>query len=70
MEIAPGGTRLPIAKDYRVIKNVQLTLQADGNGGVAVLVDDKDASLGPLVRVLNAAGSSVAGLLDADIQGY
>lgn len=68
--IGPGGTRLPITRDYRAIKNVQLTLQADGNGGVSVLVDDKNAQIGPLVRVLNAAGTSVAGLLDADIQGF
>lgn len=63
-----GGTRLPIANTYRVIRTVQLTLQAGGGVGTRVL--DKNPTLGPLVEVINSAGTSVAGVLDADIRGY
>jgi hypothetical protein len=68
--IAAGGTRLPITKSYRVIENVQITVQADGNGGVGARIEDKNATLGPLIRVLNASGTAVAGLIDVEIQGY
>jgi len=68
--IASGSTRLPITKTYRAIKVVNLTVQTDGNGGISGRVIDKDATLGPDVEVLNAAGSAVTGLVDAYIQGY
>jgi hypothetical protein len=69
--IAPGGTRLPITKTYRhAIENVMLTVQTDGNGGISARVEDKNATLGPLVTVRNDAGTAVAGLLDATLQGY
>jgi len=68
--ISAAGTRLPITKTYRAIENVKLTAQNDGNGGVAVRIEDKNAALGPLVKVFNAAGTAVNGLLDAEIQGY
>jgi hypothetical protein len=67
---AAGGTRLPITRTYRVIANVQVTVQTDGNGGTTVTVEDKNAALGPLVTVRNSAGVGVAGLIDSDIQGY
>jgi hypothetical protein len=68
--ILSAGTRLPIASAYREIVNVQLTVQADGNGGLTARTEDKDATLGPLVRVFNAAGTAVDGLIDATVQGY
>lgn len=68
--VAPGGTRLPITNTYRAIVNVQLTTQADGNGGITARTEDKDESLGPLVIVFDAAGVAVTGLVDATIQGY
>jgi hypothetical protein len=68
--ISAGGTRLPLTKTYRVIENVQITVQADGNGGVTARIEDKNATLGPLIRVFNSAGTAVAGLVDIDIQGY
>lgn len=67
--ISSGGTRLPIAKTYHAIRTVQLTVQAGGTGRSAMTVD-KDPTLGPLVQIFNAAGTAVAGVLDADIQGY
>jgi hypothetical protein len=68
--ISAGGTRLPLTKTYRVIENIQITVQADGNGGVTARIEDKNATLGPLIRVFNSAGTVVAGLVDIDIQGY
>lgn len=68
--VSASGSRLPITKTYRVIQNVQITVQADGNGGVTAVIVDKSATLGPLIKVYNAAGSAVVGSVDADIQGY
>lgn len=68
--ISSGGTRLPITESYRVIENVQLTVQTDGNGGVTARIEDKHPTSGPLVTVRNAAGTAVTGLLDARIKGY
>lgn len=68
--IAATSTRLPITKTYRVIKAVNLTVQTDGNGGTTARTIDKNATLGPDVEVLNAAGTAVIGLVDAIIQGY
>lgn len=69
--IASSGTvRLPIANTYTVIKQVLVTVQDDGNGGVSARVVDKNASLGPSVVVFDASGTRVAGLVDAQIKGY
>lgn len=65
-----GGTRLPITGTYRTIENVQVTVQADGNNGIAATIEDKSATLGPLIKVRDAAGNAVVGLIDATIQGY
>ena len=67
--ISAAGTRLPIAKAYRAISNVQLTLQDDGGSAVSAQWVDKNATLGPLVQCINSAGALVAGVLDARIQG-
>lgn len=70
LPIAPGGTRLPITRTYRVIRNVKLALQADGGSGISARWVDKDEELGPLVEVVDGTGASVAGVLDATTQGY
>lgn len=67
--ISAGGTRLPITKTYHAIRTVQLTVQAGGTGLSANYLD-KNPTLGPSVQIFNAAGTAVAGVLDADIQGY
>lgn len=67
--IAATSTRLPITKTFREIFTVQMTVQADGNGGISARILDKDASLGPDVEVLNAAGTAVIGLVDAKVKG-
>ena len=68
--IVSGGTRLPLARDFTVIKSVQLTLQDDGGTARTARVLDKDAAFGPLVKCYDSAGTAVAGSVDAIIQGY
>lgn len=67
--VTSGGTRLPITQSYHAIKTVHLTVHSGGTGTSARIVD-KDPALGPLVQVINASGTAVAGTVDADIQGY
>ena len=66
---ATTGTRLPITGTYDGIDNVQITVQADGNGAIGAQVVDKSAS-GPLVQCVDSNDAIVAGLVDAFIQGY
>jgi len=68
--IASGGTRLPITQTYRAIKAVSVTVQSDGNNGIGERVIDKSAALGPQIKVYDAAGTAVTGLIDATIRGY
>jgi len=68
--ISSSGTRLNLGQKVNVIKNIQMTVQADGNNGVNARAVDKNASSGPLVQVLNSSGASVNGLIDAVIQAY
>lgn len=68
--VAPGGARLPVTKGFRVIKNVSPSLRDASSGGISIVIDDKDPTLGPLVRVLDSGNSSVLGIVDATIQGY
>ena len=70
IEIASGGTRLPLPRTYRVIRNVHLTLQDTGSGAASARVMDKSASAGPLIRCFTTAGSATAGRVDAIVQGY
>jgi hypothetical protein len=67
--IASGGTNLPITKTYRAIKNINFTVQSDGHGGIGGQIVNKQVS-GPNVKVYDAAGAAVAGVIDAVIQGY
>jgi hypothetical protein len=67
--VGAAGVRLAITKSYRSIKNIQLTLQDDGGTAISAQWVDKDATLGPLVQCINSAGTLVAGVLDARIQG-
>lgn len=63
------GTRLPILKKYLSITSVQLTVQSNGGTAISARIVDKDATLGPLVQGLDAAGAVTACLLDATIIG-
>ena len=62
-----AGSRLPIQRQYRTIKAVQLTLQ--GTAGRAVRVLDKSTA-GPLVQALDAAGAGTSAVMDATVQGF
>lgn len=68
--ISSAGTRLPVTSDFRFIKNIQLTVQSDGNGGTSARILDKQVDPGPLVQVLDETGAAVNGLVDARIKGY
>ena len=70
--IHPGGTRLPITRQFNAIKAVTLTLQstADYAGAVSVKVLDRNAAAGPLVKCFNTSGASVKAVIDATITGY
>lgn len=70
--VSAGGTRLPITKTYTVIKNVQVTVQADGGAAISARVDDKVTTIGagPLVHGLDAAGANTSALIDARVKGY
>ena len=70
LAVSAGGTRLPITKQYRAIKNVSLTRQADGGTAVDAVIIDKDAALGPMIETRNESQVSVNGNIDAKIQGY
>jgi len=68
--ILAGGSRLNLGQSVNAIKNIQMTVQADGNNGISARVIDKDATNGPLIEVINSSGVSVNGLIDATIQAY
>jgi hypothetical protein len=71
VNIAPGGTRLVLTKSYRSIKNILMTSQAVGGNTPIPIVLDKNVGLGPLVATYTSlvGGTSVAGKIDAQIQG-
>lgn len=66
--IAASGARLPIAKSYREILNVSLTLQDSGGSAATLRLVDKAVS-GPLVKAFDGAGSGAAAVIDARIRG-
>lgn len=68
--ISATGTRLPLGQEVNAVKNVQITVQSNGSGGITARIVDKSPTLGPLIQVLNDAGTPVAGLVDAVIQAY
>lgn len=65
--IKEGGTRLPITKDYRRITALNCAIQS--SKGITVQIVDKDIR-GPLVKIVDAAGKAVPGLLDVRVQGF
>jgi hypothetical protein len=67
--VSASGTRLPLGKTFRIIKNIQLTVQQDGGSAVTARWVDKLAT-GPLVQALDTSGNPVASTVDAYIKGY
>ena len=71
LAVSPSGTRLPIPPGLLGIKNIQITVQSDGSGGVSARYAEKtNITMGPLVYVINESGAQVSGLIDAVIQAY
>ena len=64
------GSRLPLVKVFKVIQNVQITLQDDGGDAVGIRIIDKNATFGPLIQCIDADGNAVAGIVDAIVQGF
>jgi hypothetical protein len=67
--VSAAGTRLPLGKAFRAIKNIQLTVQQDGGSAVTARWVDKLAT-GPLVQALDITGTPVASTVDAYLKGY
>lgn len=73
-EVADTGTvRLVLTKDFRAVKNVQVTLQHDAvahPNARTVEVLDKDHVIGPSIAVYDAAHNRTTGIVDAVVQGW
>jgi hypothetical protein len=70
LPVAAGGTAIPYAKPFTVIKAITATLQANGSGAVTVETT-KTNPLAPVIRAFNAAHTSVSGAtVDLVIKGY
>jgi len=73
--IAAGGSRLapgagsPAYGAWVQIQTVQATPVADGSGATTAQVLEINPTAGPVVQLLNAAGTSVAGTATIDIGG-
>jgi hypothetical protein len=65
----PAGVRLPLTKSYGVIRAVPCDIQQATGDARSVIVVDKDPVNGPLIKTYNAAGTQVAGLVDAHPRG-
>jgi hypothetical protein len=73
-EVADTGTvRLPLTKNFRAVKNVQITLQHDAiehPDARTVEVLDKDHTIGPSIAVYDSAHDRTTGSIDAVVQGW
>lgn len=68
--VAAGGTLIPYTRSFSVIKNIGATLQANASGGETVETT-KTPNLSPVVKVFNAAHTSVSGAtVDLTLYGY
>lgn len=70
--ISSGGTRIPLTKEYGTIRLVSVIIQDDSGSRTAVgyTVIDKDPDLGPLIKLIDASGAYVGGLVDVYIKGH
>lgn len=69
--ISSGGTRVPLTKNFSTIKLVNVIIQDDGVSTAAVpKIVDKDADLGPLVKLFDLSGNPVSGTVDVQVRGY
>lgn len=68
--IAAGGTRLVLSGTPRKIVSVRCALEDDGGSAAYAKVMDKNAALGPLVKVFNSSDVATTGLVDAVVHWY
>jgi len=68
--IDAAGTAVNLANTYRVIQNVQLTLQDDGGDAVTAKIVSKAGTDTITIETLNAAEAGVTGTVDIRVQGY
>ncbi len=66
--IGIGNIRLPITKNYAVIKTIQIALQNTGAGWTWEIVD-KDVTVGPNIKIYNASMVLADAVIDANITG-
>jgi len=66
--VLSGGSRVPLTKSYRSLKNIRLDLQSDGGGAISASYADKSLD-GPLIYCLDGDGAKVAGTVDVTVQG-
>lgn len=71
--IASGGTRIPVpVGEFNTIRIVSIIIQDESGSSTAVgyRVVDKDPVDGPLIKLVDASGAYVSGLVDAAIKGF
>lgn len=66
---ATNGIRLPLVKEYSIIKIVSVSIQGD-TSAVGYKVIDKNPSTGPLIKLIDIDGNFVTGTFDATIKGF
>lgn len=66
--IGTGDIRLPLNRDFSIIKRVDVVLQGVGAGWSWSLVD-KDTAVGPRIQIFNAAGLAADAIIDATVKG-
>ena len=70
VSIAAGGTRLVLSGTPRKIVSVRCALEDDGGSAAYAKVMDKNAALGPLVKVFNSSNVATTGVVDAVVHWY
>ena len=70
VDIAAGGTRLPIGAGWTLVESVSgLTVEDDGGDAVYAKPIDTDPS-GPLIRTFAGTGVATSGRVTATVKGY
>lgn len=68
--ISAAGTRLVLSGTPRKIVSVRVAIEDDGGSAAYVKVMDKNAALGPLIKVFNSSNVATTGLVDAVVHWY
>lgn len=68
--ISAAGTRLVLSGTPRKIVSVRVAIEDDGGAAAYAKVMDKNAALGPLIKVFNSSNVATTGLVDAVVHWY